>query len=105
MTDSPIGTPETKTSGLSRRWLFAILIAAFLFVLMPFLFWRATWFGRPLTDDEITQDLADHEHPHKTQHALAQIAERMLSRDPAARANARQWYPAVVTLAASPVDE
>jgi hypothetical protein len=105
MTDSPIGPSETRTSGLSRRWLLVILIAAFLFVLMPFLFWRATWFGRPLTDDEIAQDLADREHPHKTQHALAQIAERILSRDPSSRASARQWYPSVVTLAASPVDE
>ena len=28
--------------------LFAILALTFLFVLMPFLFWQATWFGRPL---------------------------------------------------------
>lgn len=105
MTHNPIEPSETKPSGLSRRWIFAILIAAFLFVLMPFLFWRATWFGRPLSDDEIARNLADQEHPHKTQHALAQIAERMLSRDPATRANARRWYPAIVTFAASPVAE
>ena len=32
------------------RWAYAVLVVALLFVLMPFLFWRATWFGRPLTE-------------------------------------------------------
>ena len=92
-------------AGLSRRWLYAILITAFLFVLMPFLFWRATWFGRPLTDAEITKYLADREHPRKAQHALSQIADRILSRDPAVRATAGKWYPQVIALSSSNVDE
>ena len=29
------------------------LALTFLFVLMPFLFWQATWFGRPLDDDQL----------------------------------------------------
>ncbi len=90
-----------KPSGLSRRWLLGILVLAFLFVLMPFLFWRATWFGRPLTDEEIARNLADREHPRKVQHALSQIADHILSRDAAARASARSWYPEVTALSAS----
>ncbi len=91
--------------GLSRRWLYAILITAFLFVLMPFLFWRATWFGQSLSNAEITKYLADREHPRKAQHALSQIADRIASRGPAGRATVEQWYPQVIALSSSNVDE
>src|SRR5437870_12993958 len=49
---------------------------------MPFLFWQSTWFGRPLTDAQIDKSLADREHPRKIQHALSQIADRILSGNP-----------------------
>ncbi len=91
--------------GMSRPWLYAILVGAFLFVLMPFLFWESTWFGRRLTDKEIGKQLTDREHPRKAQHALSQIADRMVSRDPLLRASARQWYPQVAAMAAGEVDE
>lgn len=97
----PGGAAGTPHAGLSRRWMLAIVVLAFLFVLMPFLFWRATWFGRPLTGDEITRYLSDREHPQKTQHALSQIADRIVSRDPSLRASARRWYPGVVATSAS----
>lgn len=61
---------------------------------MPFLFWRATWFGRKLTDEEIGKYLADAEHPRKAQHALAQLADRIVAGD---RTVAR-WYRDVVRL-------
>ena len=83
------------------RWTYGIVIMAFLFVLMPFLFWNATWFGRPLTDAQIAKALADRSHPRQTQHALTQIETRIEARD----ASVLRWYPAVVTLAADPVDE
>lgn len=105
MTPETNSTSRTASAGLSRRWLFAILITALLFVLMPFLFWRATWFGRALSDAEITKYLADREHPRKAQHALSQIADRILSRNPAARATVGQWYPEVIALSSSNVDE
>jgi len=91
-----------KPGGLPRRWLLGILILAFLFVLMPFLFWRATWFGQPLTDELLTRNLADAQHPRKAQHALSQLADRILSRDPAVRSSARRWYPNVLALASGP---
>jgi len=83
------------------RWTYGIVIMAFLFVLMPFLFWNATWFGRPLSDAQIGKALADRSHPRQIQHALTQIETRIEARD----ASVLRWYPAVVTLAADPVDE
>ena len=86
---------------MPTKWTFAILILAFLFVLMPFLFWNATWFGRPLNDDQIAQAVADSSHPREVQHALTQIEARIESGDP----SVRRWYPQLVALASSPVDE
>lgn len=75
----------------------AIAIVPVLLVLITFLFWYQTWFGRRLSDSEMTECLTETSAPHKTQHALAQLAERMTRGD----ATARRWYPQVVTLAGS----
>jgi len=75
----------------------AITIVPVLLVLITFLFWYQTWFGRRLSDSEMTECLTETSAPHKTQHALAQLAERMAHGDAAAR----RWYPQVVTLAGS----
>jgi len=83
------------------RWTYGVLILAFLFVLMPFLFWNATWFGRPLTDEQLGKALNNREHPREIQHALTQIEARMEARD----AKVRQWYPQLVKLANDPADE
>jgi len=82
-----------------------VLVLALLFVLMPFLFWQATWFGRPLDDAQIAKFLDDREHPRNAQHALAQIEQRIESPDPAVRASARQWYPDIIRVAAQGGDE
>jgi hypothetical protein len=74
-----------------------IAIVPALLVLVTFLFWYQTWFGRRLTDREISQYLSDTSVPHKTQHALTQLAEWMARGD----ATARQWYPQVIRLAES----
>ncbi len=107
MDDAGVSAPEAAKPerGMSKRWLYGVLILAFLFVLMPYLLWQATWFGRPLDDAGIANAFADRDHPREAQHALSQIADRMLSADPNARASARKWYPQVVTMAASPSDE
>lgn len=84
-----------------KRWTYYVLALAFLFVLMPFLFWRATWFGAPLTDQEIRRDLSDSKNPRATQHALSQVEAAVRAGNPAAR----QWYPAIVQLAQSPVEQ
>jgi biotin carboxyl carrier protein len=94
-------TPASPQKSFGGRWTYGILITAFLFVLMPFLFWNMTWFGRPMTDAQIAKAFADRAHPRETQHALSQIESRMESGDP----SVRRWYPQLLALAANPVDE
>lgn len=97
--------PAPAKPGLKRRWLFIILGLTFLFVLMPFLFWQATWFGKPLNDAQLQKSLVDREHPREIQHALSQVADRMLARDALTRDSARQFYPQVVQIAQHGQDE
>jgi hypothetical protein len=68
---------------------------------VPFLFWRGTWFGRTLSDAELTQYLAAADKPRKAQHALAQIADRMIRGD----TRVRRWYPQIMALAEHPTTE
>jgi len=103
--DQPISATPPAKPGLKRRWLFVILALTFLFVLMPFLFWQATWFGKPLNDTQLQKSLADREHPREIQHALAQLADRILSRDSDTRDSARPFYPQIVQIAQTGQDE
>ena len=54
-----------------------ILILATLFVAATFLAWYFTWFGRGLSDAEITKYLSDTGNPRHVQHALLQIQQRI----------------------------
>jgi len=76
-------------------------LTAWLIVLMPFLFWWGTWFGRPLSDKQIGEYLNDEKHPRHIQHALVQLGDRMARRNGAAK----RWYPDIARLAAHPVEE
>jgi biotin carboxyl carrier protein len=96
MTNDP--KPRSSFGG---RWTYGVLIVAFLFVLMPFLFWNATWFGRPMTDAQLAKAFADRSKPRDIQHALAQLETKIEARDPAVK----RWYPQIVALASDPVDE
>lgn len=78
-----------------------ILILAILFVVASFLAWYFTWFGRGLSDADITTYLADVNHPRHVQHALLQVQQRIERRDP----GAKQWYPQIVALAGNPQAE
>jgi len=82
-------------SGLGSPRNTLIALVPLLVVLITFLFWYQTWFGRPLSDREMGQYLSDTSVPHKTQHALAQLSSRMARGD----ATVRRWYPQIVTLA------
>ena len=77
------------------------LLLAVLFVLVPFLFWRGTWFGQPLSEEETGRYLADTQKPRKTQHALVRVAERIQRGDP----TVKRWYPQVRALATHPAPE
>jgi hypothetical protein len=84
-----------------RRSNLPLIILAALFVIVPFLTWYGTWFGRHLSDAEIEEYLADEKKPRRIQHALSQIEERMLKRDE----SAKRWYPSILSLSASTVTE
>jgi len=90
-------TPPRMSTG--KRLLF--FLTAWLIVLMPFLFWWSTWFGRHLSDQQVTEYLNDQKHPRHIQHALLQLGERMGKHD----AGAKRWYPDLVRLATYPVEE
>ena len=75
-----------------------MVVVPILLVLITFLFWYQTWFGRTLSDPEMQAYLAASAHPHKIQHALAQLSDRMARGD---RTTAR-WYPQLLALADSP---
>ena len=97
--------PAPAKPGLKRRWLFVILALTFLFVLMPFLFWQATWFGKPLDNAQLAKSLNDRADPREVQHALSQLADRILAPSPAMRDSAREFYPQVVQIAQTGQDE
>jgi len=78
-----------------------ILIVAVLFVAATFLAWYFSWFGRGLSDANISKYLADEKNPRHVQHALLQVQQRMERGDP----SARNWYPQVVTLSGNPETE
>jgi len=86
---------------MSARNRFLFFLVAWLIVLMPFLFWWNTWFGRHLSATQISEYLSDNKHPRHIQHALVQLGERMERRD----ATATTWYPELVRLASHPVEE
>ena len=76
-----------------------VSVLSVLIVVMMFLFWRATWFGRQLSDSEIGEYLADEERPRRAQHALARISDRLNGGD----RSVTRWYPAVIALADHPL--
>ena len=71
-----------------------ILILAVLFVAATFLAWYFSWFGRGLSEADISKYLADEGNPRHVQHALLQIQQRMERGD----GSAKNWYPQLVAL-------
>jgi hypothetical protein len=86
---------------MSTRNRILFFLTAWLIVLMPFLFWWNTWFGRQISDKQITEYLNDDKHPRHIQHALVQIGERMSRHD----SRATRWYPELLRLASHPIEE
>ncbi len=87
--------PRRRMSFRTRLLFFGV---AWLIVLMPFLFWWSTWFGRQLSDAKLNEYLHDVSKPRHIQHALVQLSERMSRNDPAAK----KYYPDMVALANNP---
>jgi hypothetical protein len=95
----PEAIPAKPRMSTRNRILF--FLTAWLIVLMPFLFWWNTWFGRQLSDKQLTEYLHDSNKPRHIQHALVQIGERIGRHD----AGVTRWYPDLVRLADDPVEE
>jgi hypothetical protein len=88
-------------SRMSTRQRILFFVTAWLIVLMPFLFWWNTWFGRRLSDKQMEEYLLDEKKPRHIQHALVQLGERMAGKDP----GVTRWYPDLVRLASHPIEE
>jgi len=96
---SPGGAKTRRRMSRGQRVLF--FVTAWLIVLMPFLFWWNTWFGRQLSDKQLNEYLHDDKKPRHIQHALVQIGERMSRQD----GSVARWYPDIVRLASYRVEE
>src|SRR5260370_37131213 len=92
--------PAPPKAAMAKKWLVAILVLTFAFVLMPFMLWYMTTFSRPLTDAELGTYFTDAAHPRRAQHALSQVADRIMSPNAVTRESARIWYPEVIKSAA-----
>ena len=95
------GMPAVPRSVFRDKWTWLVLALTLLFVMTPFLFWRATWFGMPLSNAQLAQALKDTAEPREIQHGLSQVADRIIRGDP----SVKQFYPEVLALASSPIDE
>src|SRR5271156_2738318 len=90
----PGGPAARVRHRMSTRNRLLFFTTAWLIVLMPFLFWWNTWFGRQLSDQQLTEYLNDEKHPRHIQHALVQLGEHMSRGD----VSVKQWYPEAVRL-------
>lgn len=94
-------TPPDAGPASRRRSPLPLAILAALFIIVPFLTWYGTWYGRKLSDDDTGKYLTEGDNPRHLQHALVQVAERLDHKD----GSVRQWYPQLLKLAASPLTE
>lgn len=94
--DGPAGAEGGDVKAARRRTPWPLVVVALLFVIVPSLTWYLTWFGRALTDEELTRYLSD-SNPRHAQHALSQLAERIEKGD----AVTGRWNAQVVALSQS----
>jgi len=78
----------------SNIWL---IIVAALFIIVPFLTWYGTWFGRDLSDEDIAKYLSEEGNPRHIQHALLQVEVKIEHND----ASVKKFYPQIVTASKS----
>ena len=97
--EKPAPHPSRPRMSTRNRLLF--FLTAWVVVLMPFMFWWSTWFGRALSDKEMGEYLNDNRHPRHIQHAIVQLGQRMSRHDP----SAARWYADLVRLASNPREE
>lgn len=91
------GAPEVSNARRKTPW--PLVVVAFIFVLVPFLAWYGTWFGRTLNDEQIDSYLDETSKPRHIQHALSQIGERISRGEPMPS----RWNDKLVALTENPV--
>jgi biotin carboxyl carrier protein len=92
----PVVLPAKK-----RRTNWWLVVVAALFIIVPFLTWYGTWFGRELSDEKIAEYVADEKNPRHIQHALAQIEQRIEKNDP----SVKKFYPQIIAASKSATGE
>lgn len=96
-----VSAPETGAAAQRRKTPWGLAVVAAAFVVVPFLYWYGTWFGRELSDEQIEEYLTKDDNPRHAQHALSQIAKRVED----GRPGAERWNARVVALTESPVPD
>ena len=86
---------EPRDPFVSRKATLIATAVAVASIVIPFWFWMDTWFGKPLSDEQIGEYLTDSERPRRAQHAMAQISARISSGDESVKA----WYPSLLEIA------
>lgn len=90
-----------KHPRLSLRVRIALLCVIWVVALFPFVVLnRTTWFGRPLSDQQIGEYLHANEKPSQIEYALGQIRQRMSRHD----SSVSIWYPDLVRLSSHPLE-
>ena len=91
--------PPSDEKPVSQRATLLVSLLAVLIVVMIFLFWQGTWFGRQLSDEQLAEFLSDGDKPRNAQHAIAQISRRISEGDD----SVKKWYPRILALADHPL--
>jgi len=99
--NQPQPASDATSSLYRRKYPWAMLVVIILFVVIPFISWYGTWFGRPLSNGQISEYLDDSVKYRHVQQALEQIVDRIENHDAAAK----QWYPKVAALDHHPAPE
>lgn len=92
--DAKLGMSAQRDAQRSALRRIAVLLAIWIIALVPLLFVRTEWFGRPLSDQQIGEYLHA-EQPYLVEHALTQIGDRMARHD----VSVSIWYADLVRLA------
>src|ERR1041384_8230636 len=96
-TDGQGPMPFTVSKQSKRPGNIWLIIVAGLFIVVPFLTWYFTWFGRNLSEQDLATYLSDEKNPRHIQHALLQIEQRIESGDQ----SAKTFYPQIVVVSKS----
>lgn len=95
------GAGQVATTSSKRPSNVWLIIVAALFIVVPFLTWYFTWFGRELSDEKIGEYLSDEQHPRNIQHALLQVEQKIERGD----TSARSFYPQIIAASKNSVPE